>query len=147
MVAMLHPQLAADTTVIGVLPVCRVLLNSQFRQFPWVILVPDRIGLRDLTDLPQLDFMAVMEEVRAVHDALRAHIGADKMNVAAIGNVVPQLHIHIIARFTDDACWPKPVWGHAQPDPYADKGIARARELYEAMSAAGLDIRPPETFH
>ncbi len=139
---MLHPQLAADTILVGTLPICQVLLNHQFSQFPWVILVPNRTGCRDLTDLPEVDFQPVMDEVRAVHDALKAHHKPTKMNVAAIGNMVPQLHIHIIARWEGDACWPKPVWGHAQPVPYADAGQAEARKLVELLTEAGLPLVP-----
>lgn len=130
---MLHPQLAADTVVVGDLPICRVLLNKQFSQFPWLILVPKRTGCRDLTDLAELDYLPAMEEVRHVHDRLKNLTGADKMNVGAIGNMVPQLHIHIIARFKDDVAWPKPVWGNAEASPYADGGIEMVEKLREVL--------------
>lgn len=125
---MLHPQLAADTVTVGDYPVCRVLLNKQFSQFPWLILVPKRTGCRDLTDVPELDYLPVMEEVRAVELALKDLTGADKMNVAAIGNMVPQLHIHVIARFKDDAVWPKPVWGNAEAQPYDGEALEKMVE-------------------
>ena len=137
---MLHPQLAADTVTVGDLPVCRVLLNKQFAQFPWLILVPKRTGCRDLTDVAELDYMPMMEEVRAVELALKALTGADKMNVAAIGNLVPQLHIHVIARFKDDEVWPKPVWGNAQPQPYDDDAVEKLavtlREVLDVVEAS-----------
>jgi diadenosine tetraphosphate (Ap4A) HIT family hydrolase len=124
MTFMLHPQLAADCVVVGDLPICRVLLNAQFAQFPWLILVPMRTGCRDLTDLAPMDYPLVMDEVAFVHDKLKAYCNPTKMNVGALGNMVPQLHIHIIARKEGDEAWPKPVWGHAQPKPYAEKHLA-----------------------
>ena len=125
----LHPQLAADCLVVGNLPVCQVLLNTQFSQFPWLILVPMRTGCRDLTDLPPMDYPLVMDEVALVHDKLKAACKPTKMNVGAIGNMVPQLHIHIIARTEGDEAWPKPVWGHAQPKPYS--GVEAAMKAAE----------------
>lgn len=138
---MLHPQLAADCVTIGNLPICTVLLNKQFSQFPWLILVPRRTGCRDLTDVGQLEFPMLMDEVAYVHDALKAYTKPTKMNVGALGNMVPQLHIHIIARTEGDACWPKPVWGHAQPQPYSEKHLAKAVAGYRTMLA---DILEPK---
>jgi diadenosine tetraphosphate (Ap4A) HIT family hydrolase len=132
----LHPQLATDTLVVGDFPVCRVLLNKQFSQFPWVILVPKRVAVRDLSDLPEQDFGPVMDEVRYVEHVLREMTGADKMNMAALGNMVPQLHIHVIARFKDDACWPKPVWGNAEPQPYEDETPELLEKLRELLDVA-----------
>lgn len=136
----LHPQLMADTAVVGDLPVCRVLLNKQFSQFPWIILVPRRTGCRDLTDLPEMDYLQVMEEVKAVELALKDLTGADKMNMGAIGNMVPQLHIHVIARFKDDAVWPKPVWGNAAAQPYDDEALEKMaltlREVLDVMEVS-----------
>lgn len=130
---MLHPQLAADCAVVGDLGVCRVLLNKQFAQIPWLILVPKRTGCRDLGDVVEQDYPLVMDEVRGVELALKALTRADKMNVAAIGNMVPQLHIHVIARFKDDEVWPKPVWGNAQPQPYTDDALAEMLEKVRDM--------------
>ncbi|MDX1975500.1 MAG: HIT domain-containing protein [Rickettsiales bacterium] len=104
----LHLQLAADTIPLGDLPHCRVLLMNN-ANFPWLILVPRRDGLRELFDLGT-DYDAVMQEVKQVSEQFAAYTKADKINVAALGNMVPQLHIHIIARFKGDAAWPNPVW-------------------------------------
>lgn len=127
----LHPQLAADTFIVGDLPLCRVLLMNNAR-FPWLILVPRREGLRELFDLPAQDYASAMEEIRFVSEHFARHAKADKMNIAALGNMVPQLHIHIIARFTTDAAWPSPVWG-AVATPYenstAETIIREARTL------------------
>ncbi|MCP5405233.1 MAG: HIT family protein [Pseudomonadaceae bacterium] len=132
----LHPQLAADTIEVGDLPICKVLLNKQYSQFPWLILVPKRTGCRDLTDVPPADYLPMMDEVREVHDRLKAFCSADKMNLGALGNMVPQLHIHIIARFKTDPAWPAPVWG-TPAQPYADGGADMATRLRDV-----LDIMP-----
>jgi diadenosine tetraphosphate (Ap4A) HIT family hydrolase len=140
----LHPQLEADCALVGDLSICRVLLNAQFADYTWLILVPRRTGCRDLTDVSPADFQPLMEEVAQLHDALKAYTKADKMNVAAIGNMVPQLHIHVIARHVGDAYWPKPLWGHATPRPDADGGKARAHALRQSLvgTLAGLDWQP-----
>lgn len=114
----LHPKLAADCIPLGDLPICRVLLMNN-RHFPWLVLVPQREGARELFDLTEADYAGVMEEIRQATQALAEITRAHKMNVAALGNIVPQLHIHIIARFPQDAAWPQPVWGAASA-PYPD---------------------------
>lgn len=133
----LHPQLAADTLVVGDLPICRVLLNKLYSQYPWVILVPKRTGCRDWTDLPEADYLPAMEEIRHVHDTLRALVKPDKMNVAALGNMVPQLHIHIIARTKADPAWPAPTFGTPQR-PY---GAEEAEEFLKILQKS-LDVTP-----
>lgn len=131
----LHPQLAADTAHIGNLDVCRVLLMNN-QHFHWLILVPMRDNIRELHDLDEGDYFKVMEEVRMVSKKLAAHTKAHKMNVAALGNVVPQLHIHIIARFMDDPAWPKPVWGHTPFLPYQEKILkAKVAEITSLLLA------------
>lgn len=115
----LHPQLAADCAEIGDLPLSRLLLMNDAR-FPWVIAVPRREHIRELFELSAEDRAVLMEEVAQVASTLQDLSGAEKMNIAALGNQVPQLHVHIIARFAEDSAWPNPVWG------------AGAREAYEA---------------
>lgn len=105
----LHSQLAKDTLPIGDLPVCRVLLMNN-RHFPWLILVPRRDGMRELFDLAPDDYQTALGEVRQMASLLRELTQAHKINIAALGNQVEQLHIHIIARFTHDKAWPNPVW-------------------------------------
>lgn len=114
----LHPQLEKDTFPVGDLGVCRVLLMNDWR-FPWLILVPRRKNARELFDLSAEDYAAVMAEVRDATQRFAALTKARKMNVAALGNMVPQLHIHIIARFENDAAWPAPVWNSGAAEPYA----------------------------
>ena len=114
----LHPQLAADTFAITELSLSTVLLMND-RRFPWCIVVPRQPGLVDLVDLSG-DAQAVLwHEIDMVSRAVKTAFQAEKLNVAALGNVVPQLHIHVIARFKNDPAWPKPVWGVGTPEPYA----------------------------
>lgn len=112
----LDPTLDKDTTQVTRLNVCRVLLMRD-KTYPWLILVPAIQGLRDLDDLQADQQAQLMQEIDHVSKAMKTVFSPDKMNVAALGNVVEQLHIHIIARFQDDAAWPAPVWGvHAPVD-------------------------------
>lgn len=113
----LHPQLQADTIAIGGLPLCRVLLMND-ATYPWCILVPAREDIREIHALAGADQRQLMEEIAAVSRAMESAFTADKMNVAALGNQVPQLHVHVIARFRSDAAWPAPVWGRHPPRPY-----------------------------
>ena len=115
----LHPRLAADCFVIGDLALCRVLLSNDVR-FPWCILVPRLPDLRDFHDVPPAHRTTLFSEIERVSLALKRVGAADKMNVAALGNMVPQLHVHVIARRTDDAAWPAPVWSAGPATPYVD---------------------------
>jgi diadenosine tetraphosphate (Ap4A) HIT family hydrolase len=106
----LHPQLEQDTEAIGDLALCRLLVSND-ANYPWLLLVPRRPGASEIIDLDANDQQQVMTEIAAVSQALKAVTLCDKLNVAAIGNMVPQLHVHIVARRRDDPAWPKPVWG------------------------------------
>jgi len=125
----LHPRLAADTHVMGDLPLCRVLLMNDAR-FPWLILVPRRVGLHEMTDLPTEDGPVMMNEIRLVSKALREILSPDRINVAAIGNMVDQLHVHVVARTTTDPAWPGTVWGHGGAKPYDDPMLLRRRNEF-----------------
>lgn len=113
----LHPQLERDTASIGDLPLSRVLIIND-ANYPWLLLVPRRANVVELIDLDDVEQAQLMTEVTRVARALRTVTNCDKLNIAALGNVVPQLHVHVIARFRSDAAWPKPVWGVAPPRPY-----------------------------
>ena len=133
----LHPQLAADTIELGNLPVCKVLLIND-SQFPWLILVPRRNDISELYELNETDIEKVQHESLAVSKLLMEHFEGDKLNVAALGNLVPQLHIHHIVRFKTDVVWPKPVWGATQPTPYeqseSDKVSTSLKALLSSMN-------------
>ena len=105
----LDPRLAADTQRVGNLELSRVLLFDDAR-FPWLVLVPRQPGLRDLIDLAHDDQHQLLDEINRCAHVLHALDKPDKLNVAALGNVVAQLHVHVIARYANDAAWPRPVW-------------------------------------
>jgi diadenosine tetraphosphate (Ap4A) HIT family hydrolase len=119
----LHPQLSADTAFVCDLPLSRLLAMND-ANFPWLILVPRRVGASELFDLGA-DQAALANELALVSRALKDETRCDKLNVAAIGNVVPQLHIHIVARTKNDALWPQPVWGAAPPRAYDPAALER----------------------
>lgn len=118
----LHPRLAADCAVVGDLPLCRLLAMNDAR-FPWCILVPRRAGLTEWHHVPAADRGALMAEIETVSLALIGVCGARKINVGALGNVVPQLHVHVVARHPDDAAWPAPVWGSGPAEPYQPEAL------------------------
>jgi diadenosine tetraphosphate (Ap4A) HIT family hydrolase len=113
----LHPQLAQDTVPVGDLALSRVLLAND-ANFPWAILVPRRVGLVELIDLEENAQIQLLGEIAAAARALKSITECEKLNIAALGNQVPQLHVHVIARRHSDAAWPKPVWGAAAPAAY-----------------------------
>lgn len=106
----LHPQLDADSLALADLPLCRVQLAND-ANYPWLILVPRRFSATEIIDLDAADRARLMVEIDMTARALRATVPCDKLNIAALGNMVPQLHVHIIARRTTDPAWPRPVWG------------------------------------
>jgi diadenosine tetraphosphate (Ap4A) HIT family hydrolase len=120
----LDERLARDALVIGDLPLCRVLLMNDVR-WPWLILVPRREGLVELIDLDPADPTELMDEAGRAARFLKSQARADKINVGALGNIVRQLHLHIVARVVGDPAWPGSVWGHGAATPY-DEGAARA---------------------
>jgi diadenosine tetraphosphate (Ap4A) HIT family hydrolase len=113
----LHPQLEGDASAVGDLPLSRLLLAND-ANYPWLLLVPRRAGAGEIIDLSESDQIQLAAEIAAVSRVLRAVASCDKLNVAALGNVVPQLHVHVIARRRGDPAWPKPVWGAVPPRDY-----------------------------
>ena len=110
----LHTQLTQDTIDIGDLPLCRVLVIKD-ANYPWLLLVPRREGAVEIIDLDEVEQAQLMTETSRVARALKEITKCDKLNIAALGNVVPQLHVHVIARRKSDAAWPRPVWGVVPP--------------------------------
>ena len=119
----LDPRLEADTLEIAVFPLTVVRLMND-RRFPWVILVPARAGAIEIVDLSPADRATLIEEIARVSAAMRELFQPAKLNVAALGNVVPQLHVHVVARFTTDAAWPNPIWGTPR-EPYRFDEVER----------------------
>jgi diadenosine tetraphosphate (Ap4A) HIT family hydrolase len=128
----LDQRLAKDMLFIGDMPLCRVLLMDDSR-WPWLILVPRREGAVELTDLDGADRVVLIEEAASAANFLKAHTGALKINLGALGNIVRQLHLHVVARNINDPAWPGPVWGHGAPTRYDE---TKARALIEAAKAA-----------
>ncbi len=133
----LHPQLLADTHVLGDLELARVLLMDDAR-YAWLILVPRRAGMRDWIDLAHAEQHRLLDEITLCSQALRTVARPDKLNVAALGNVVPQLHVHLVARHAGDAAWPKPVWGVGERLPYTAAALAARREALLAQIGGSL---------
>ena len=133
----LDPRLADDTLVVGDLPLSRVLLMNDSR-FPWLILVPRRGGLSELHDLSRHERAALIEEAARAGEKLKSLTGAAKVNIGALGNIVSQLHVHVVARFAGDAAWPGPVWGTGKATPYPSEAAKeRVRDLVVALGLAG----------
>ncbi len=109
-VCSLHTQLAQDSVPVGDLPLARVMLAND-ANYPWLILVPRLPGLVELIDLEENAQVQLLGEISAAARALKRITNCDKLNIAALGNQVPQLHVHVIARRRNDAAWPKPIWG------------------------------------
>jgi diadenosine tetraphosphate (Ap4A) HIT family hydrolase len=126
----LHSRLKEDTIDIGDLPLCRVLVIKD-AHYPWLLLVPRRHQASEIMDLDAAEQAQLMGEIAGAGRILKAITACDKLNVAAIGNVVPQLHVHIVARRRSDAAWPRPVWGAAPAQAYEpaalEQFIARIR--------------------
>lgn len=132
----LHPRLAADTLPLASLPLCAALLMND-RRYPWLILVPRRAGLVEVHDLDTEERRQLIEEVAAASRALTRLPAVDKINVAALGNIVPQLHVHVVARRVGDSAWPQPIWGQLPPEPYAP---AEAGDLIQRLRRALPDL-------
>ena len=113
----LHPQLAHDTVPVGDLPLAQVLLTKD-ANYPWLILAPRLPGLVELIDLEENAQVQLLDEIAATARVLKNITRCDKLNIAALGNQVPQLHVHVVARRHTDAAWPKPVWGIKPPLAY-----------------------------
>jgi diadenosine tetraphosphate (Ap4A) HIT family hydrolase len=124
----LHSQLKDATIDIGDLPLCRVLVIDD-AHYPWLLLVPRRPNIVEIIDLGEVEQAQLMTEISGVARALKDVTECEKLNIAALGNVVPQLHVHVIGRRSSDVAWPRPVWGATPPlahDPEELKHFIRA---------------------
>jgi len=130
----LHPQLADDCIVLGKLDLCAVLLMPD-ANYPWLILVPQRQGISEIYQLSDADQQLLMRESSQLSRVLSTMFEADKMNVAALGNMVPQLHIHHIVRYKTDVAWPAPVWGAVPAKAYDEASLLKLKNrLREALN-------------
>jgi diadenosine tetraphosphate (Ap4A) HIT family hydrolase len=137
----LDPRLAADTRLVASLPLCDVLLMNDAR-YPWLILVPRRAGLVEIADLRDDEQAMLWQEVNRAAAALRAVAPCDKLNLGALGNIVRQLHVHVVARVEGDAAWPGPVWGNGQA---VARGDAQARLLIATLQQQLATPDTPDT--
>ncbi|WOI36181.1 HIT domain-containing protein [Alteromonas sp. CI.11.F.A3] len=128
----LDTRLEADTIFIHDLPLCRVLLMND-SQFPWLILVPRVDGVTEIIELSDEQQQQFLKESAQVSRSLQTQFSPDKLNIAALGNVVSQLHIHHVARYKSDIAWPKPIWGAQAVVAYPDD---KATELVDALKQA-----------
>lgn len=128
----LHPRLQADADFVADGPLSRVLLMNDAR-YTWLILVPRRPGAVELFDLDATDRAALTGEIARASQTLKRLTGAAKINIGALGNLVPQLHVHIVARNPGDPAWPGPVWGHSPAVPYG--AAARAAFIERFVNA------------
>ena len=132
----LHPQLADDTAPVLELPLSEVRLMDDANH-PWLVLVPRVAGAVELIDLDPAQRVRLTAEIDAASRALKALFKPDKLNVAALGNLVPQLHVRVIARYRDDIAWPRPVWGNATSRPYPrEELVERVNGLRAALRSA-----------
>ena len=127
----LDPRLEADTLPLADLPLCRALLMNDAR-YPWVVLVPRVASVSEVFELSEEEQAQLWREATRLGAAMKEAFQGDKLNIATLGNVVSQLHIHLVVRFTDDASWPAPVWGNGTPKPY---GLAQQGERREQLLA------------
>jgi diadenosine tetraphosphate (Ap4A) HIT family hydrolase len=123
----LHPRLAQDTVEVARLHLCRVLVMND-RRFPWLVLVPEREAVREIYELAPADRAVLVEEIARAGEVLARLFQPDKLNVGALGNLVPQLHVHVVARRATDPAWPGPVWGFGAAVPYEERELAEIRE-------------------
>ena len=138
----LDPRLAADTFLVGETPLNQVLLVNDVR-YPWLILVPRRSDITEPFELSEADQAKLWQESMRLGRAMQAHFAADKINIAALGNQVAQLHVHHIARFHSDDAWPGPVWGVGTAVPYSDIGLEAFMNQLRSVLQTPLALMEP----
>ncbi|UTW13711.1 HIT domain-containing protein [Marinobacterium rhizophilum] len=137
----LHPQLAQDCILLGEFPLCRLLLIND-ANYPWFVLVPRRAGVSEIYHLSSDDQVQLMRESCFLAENLADTFAARKMNVASLGNMVPQLHLHHIVRFEKDPAWPGPVWGKLPARSYTDEQVGDIRTKLQSLMSGELSFVP-----
>lgn len=133
----LDPRLRADSLQVVTLGLCEVRLNRDAR-YPWLLVIPQVSGVREILDLDAIDQDRLWAEIRVAARVLKACCSPTKLNIAALGNQVPQLHVHVIARFDHDAAWPDPVWGAHPALAYSETALSQILDsLLLAFREAG----------
>lgn len=128
----LHPDLKRDGIAMGEFPLCQVLLIND-AAYPWFVLVPKRADILDTVDLSGADHALLWAESRIFGSAIMRAFKGEKLNVAALGNMTPQLHVHHIVRYTSDAAWPGPIWGQQPLTPYTPDQVSEIRTKLHAL--------------
>jgi diadenosine tetraphosphate (Ap4A) HIT family hydrolase len=134
----LHPQLAKDSELVTDLSLCSVRLIND-ANYPWLILVPKVAGISDVIDLSDAQQQTLWQESALLSRTLKHLFTPDKLNIAALGNMVPQLHLHHIVRYQYDVSWPKPIWGQVPANTYSDEQLAKQIELIKTDIEARSD--------
>ncbi len=135
MVFSLHPDLSRDGIYLGSFPLCQLLLIND-SAYPWFVLVPQRENIRDTIDLSTSDYETLWAESRALSSAIMKLFEGEKLNVAALGNITPQLHLHHVVRFAADAAWPGPIWGVQPMQKYSPEQI---EDIKNRLASAAID--------
>jgi diadenosine tetraphosphate (Ap4A) HIT family hydrolase len=135
----LHDRLAADSRAVAELPLCMLRLMDD-ANYPWLILVPRLADTRELLDLDAAQQAQLLAEINQASRLLRRLFSPHKLNIAALGNVVSQLHVHVVARYTDDAAWPAPVWGREPARPYSDHALAERIAALQRAITDGVGV-------
>lgn len=133
----LHPDLARDGILVGRFELCLVLLIND-SAYPWFVLVPQRNNIRDPIDLTHDDYQLLSEESRALGIAVMKSFQGEKLNIAALGNMTPQLHVHHIVRYANDPAWPAPIWGKQPMQPYEESSITEIRKRLSKAKMSGF---------
>lgn len=135
----LHEKLVQSTTPLGQFKLSLVLLHND-ANYPWVVLVPKRTNIREIHHLSEADQIQLIRESSHLSEVMSDIFAPETMNIAALGNLVPQLHVHHVARFESDACWPKAVWGTTEFVPYAaSEQAARSARLIDSLVGEGFE--------
>ena len=135
--ATIHPQLMQDCQLLGKFTLCHLLLMRD-ANYPWCILVPDRDDISEIHQLSESDQQQLLRESSLLSVAMQSAFSPDKLNIAALGNVVPQLHLHHIARYRTDAAWPAPVWGRVPAKPYLEYELEAVVHSLTALLTSGF---------
>ncbi len=136
----LHSQLSNDCLILGRFPLCHLLLMLD-ANYPWFILVPDRPEISEIYQLSEEDQQQLLRESSMLADFLMKSFQGDKMNIAALGNIVPQCHIHHVVRYHDDAAWPAPIWGHVPGKAYSDNELNTVIDIIEHADLIGFEFQ------
>jgi len=144
----LHPQLEKDCYVLGEFELCTLLLLND-ANYPWFILLPNHEGVSEIHQLSEAEQQQLMAESMFFSRCLQQVFQADKLNIAALGNVVPQLHIHHIVRYRSDACWPAPVWGATEPVKYENEQLQTLKnqlfDWFDSHREQSFQALPPDS--